>query len=344
MTIQSQPIPAPDEKITPLERPSIKAIPPARDRLQSTILVWIAIPTLCYLTLKTFHSIVTADGWAYLLLDHTMATLVKTTAVSIAFACLVWLLKASTPLGAVCGGMMCLLIAEFSQGLAKQSLFQSGITPLALLFVLTFIATRLGRKQKAAAGLAEGRKGRSAAQVVANLGTAALFSSLWGENISGWLFTVRSGSFGFAYSGREGHILYMHVLWLPMLAALAEATADTVSSEIGQAFGGQPILLTTLRRVPPGTDGAVTLLGTLAGVAAAAVVALSAIPAMGLSLSECAVALTAGVAGLFFDSLLGATVERRGWLGNDLVNLSSTAFAAALSLLLLRLTQPILRN
>jgi uncharacterized membrane protein len=50
----------------------------------------------------------------------------------------------------------------------------------------------------------------------------------------------------------------------------------------------------------------------------------------------------AGIGGLFFDSLLGATVERKGWIGNDLVNFTSTAFAAALSLLAIGFAQPYL--
>jgi uncharacterized membrane protein len=58
---------------------------------------------------------------------------------------------------------------------------------------------------------------------------------------------------------------------------------------------------------------------------------------MGMSARECLVAFVAGVLGLFFDSLLGATMERRGWLGNDLVNFSSTAFAAVVSLAAIRL-------
>jgi uncharacterized protein (TIGR00297 family) len=113
-----------------------------------------------------------------------------------------------------------------------------------------------------------------------------------------------------------------------VIAALAEATADTVSSEIGQAFGGTPFMLTTLRRVAPGTDGAISLKGTLAGIAAAAIISATGAPALGMSSAECAVAFAAGVAGLFFDSLLGATLERRGYLGNDLVNFASTLFAA----------------
>ena len=44
-----------------------------------------------------------------------------------------------------------------------------------------------------------------------------------------------------------------------------------------------------------------------------------------------------GVFGLFFDSLLGATLERRGWLNNDTVNFLSTAGAAAFALALLAL-------
>jgi uncharacterized protein (TIGR00297 family) len=120
-----------------------------------------------------------------------------------------------------------------------------------------------------------------------------------------------------------------------MLAALAEATADTVSSEIGQAFGGTPFLLTTFRRVPPGTDGAMSLLGTAAGALAAAIVAATGMFAMRMTLAQTTIAFTGGIAGLFFDSLLGATVERKGWLGNDLVNFSSTVFAAAVALALM---------
>ncbi len=64
--------------------------------------------------------------------------------------------------------MICLLLV-FWMGRFEDSPLRSGLTPLVLLFVLTFLATRLGRQRKARAGLAEERRGRSAAQVIANL-------------------------------------------------------------------------------------------------------------------------------------------------------------------------------
>lgn len=171
----------------------------------------------------------------------------------------------------------------------------TSLAALVALFVMTFAATKYGRLKKEARGLGEARRGRRASQIVANLGVAALCAAM-GE-----------------YGG--------------CIAALAEAAADTVSSEIGQAAGGSAWLVTSLQRVPAGMDGGVSLLGTVAGVGAAGVVV--AVGALHHALwPEKAPVFVAACAGLFFDSLLGATLERWGWMGNDLVNFASTLFAA----------------
>jgi uncharacterized protein (TIGR00297 family) len=94
-------------------------------------------------------------------------------------------------------------------------------------------------------------------------------------------------------------------------------------------------MMTTLRTVEPGTDGAVSLVGTLAGVAAAVIVAFAGSLAIGDGTAVFWISCAGAVFGLFFDSLLGATLERRGWLNNDAVNFLSTASAAAFALGLL---------
>jgi uncharacterized protein (TIGR00297 family) len=196
--------------------------------------------------------------------------------------------------------------------------WHTALIPMLAVFVLADISTRLGREQKLRLGTAEPHKRRSASQVAANLGVAGLACD-------GLAQSMLVGSNWFSHTAPD-------LLLAAGLAALAEAAADTVSSEIGQILGGRPRMITTLRRVDPGTDGGLSLVGTLAGVASAAIVAAVGTWAMGGERTMFAVSCAGGVFGLFFDSLLGATLERRGWLNNDAVNFLSTASAAVFAL------------
>src|SRR5262249_54101485 len=117
---------------------------------------------------------------------------------------------------------------------------------LLAVFALTFGATRVGTARKQRLRSVERRSGRSASQVAANLGVAAIVALLAPAN---WQVLA--------------------------LAALAEAAADTSSSEIGLAFPGKTVLITSGKAVKPGIDGAISLHGTLAALIAAAVLALS---------------------------------------------------------------------
>lgn len=275
-----------------------KAIPQARDRWQSQALVLVVGSVLVMesipIVMLSLHPLI-AGNWV-----------LRTGIVSLTFAMVVWALRAATPAAAFFGGVICLSVTLQTEHPGSLAEIHSGLTPLVALFVLTFLATKAGKTKKARIGAAESRRGRNAAQIIANLGAASLAMDLP-------LFA---------------HPLLHQQAAVMLLGVLAEATADTVSSEIGAAFGGRPFLLTTFRRVDAGTDGAISTLGTLSGCVGAALVTTTGAWSMGLSFREASAAFAGGVLGLLFDSLLGATLERRGWLGNDWVNFASTVAGA----------------
>jgi uncharacterized protein (TIGR00297 family) len=97
-------------------------------------------------------------------------------------------------------------------------------------------------------------------------------------------------------------------------------------------------LITTFRLVPAGTDGALTVAGTLAGLAAALLVAQFSRLALPIENIGVAMIAAAGFLGMLVDSLLGAIVQRRGWLGNDAVNLLGTASAPMLAIGITKVT------
>ena len=109
-----------------------------------------------------------------------------------------------------------------------------------------------------------------------------------------------------------GYLAFPSPLWYATgIGAVAASTADTWATEIGTLFGGEPISLTSGRKVPPGTSGGVTLVGTLAGAGGALFIAAMATLA-NWPVPFAAVAL-GGMAGTLADSLLGATLQARRW-------------------------------
>jgi len=203
------------------------------------------------------------------------------------------------------GGMVCFVLFGCVGPGAFAALFS--------VFAITWLATRMGRVRKLRLGTAERRDGRTASQVLANLGIATLCAVM------------------FAWTGSRYFLL-------AMAAALAEAAADTVSSECGQARSESAYLITTFELVPAGTDGGITWVGTLTGAGAALLVSAVCL-LTGMRDHWIWIPVVSGVLGMLADSYLGALVERRGWMGNDAVNFTSTAIAAAIAAGLLGLTE-----
>ena len=220
---------------------------------------------------------------------------------AIGFAMLARLMGTVTDGGAM-AGVLVAFVLMVSAGF-------SGLVPLLTLFALTVVSTRIGYARKQRLGVAERRRGRKASQVLANLSAAALCALpvVWLPKFSG-------------------------VLLLAAMAALAEAAADTVSSELGQATASSAYMITDFRPAAIGTNGAISVEGTLSGCIAASIVAWASAFAGIVPWQWTPIVALAGVGGMFLDSVLGATWENAGKMGNDSVNFVSTVFAADLAL------------
>jgi uncharacterized protein (TIGR00297 family) len=245
-----------------------------------------------------------------------------TIGLSALLALVTWRMRAATPAAALTGALITASLM-FSTAVVPYEPWHTALIPTLAVAALAFVATLAGRRKKERLGTAEGRRGRSASQVAANLGLAALVSS---SPVQSWLMDSR---------WVPHHAATPAMLFALAVAALAEAAADTVSSEIGQVLGGRPRMITSLKSVDPGRDGAITLVGSLVGVVAAAVVAYAGMWAFGGGWILFEVSCAGAIFGLFFDSLLGATLEERGLLNNDAVNFLSTASAAGVTLAML---------
>ncbi len=112
------------------------------------------------------------------------------------------------------------------------------------------------------------------------------------------------------------------------IASVATANGDTLASEIGETSGSKPRMITTLKETEPGVDGGVTPLGEAASIAGALIIGiLATVTGMTGPFGIVAGAI-GGFLGTNFDSFLGATLQRRGLLSNNGVNLAATSFGA----------------
>ena len=175
---------------------------------------------------------------------------------------------------------------------------------IILFLIMSLLATRYSKKYKKSLGEFEGR--RTSKNVISN-GVVACFMAAFG----GYYLPFVGGFIG----------------------AVATATSDTLASEIGVKH--QPRLITTFQKVEPGTNGAISVLGTLSGIAGAIIIGIASyfLGILTNPFLAILVSVVSGTVGCFTDSILGAVFENSGYLTNEHVNLIATIIGAIVGIL-----------
>lgn len=201
------------------------------------------------------------------------------------------------------------LIHAFILGvLVWGTLGWAGYAVVLFYFLVGSGVTRIGKAQKEAAGIAEARGGARGPE------------NVWGSAATGTVCAIAT-----LFLPPSAQVF----LLLGYVASFSTKLSDTTASEVGKAYGQRTFLITTLKPVPRGTEGAVSLEGTLAGVAASIVIALvgwgvGLITPVGIVWCAIAAFIATNI-----ESLIGATLQSRyAWLTNEVVNGINTAIGA----------------
>jgi uncharacterized protein (TIGR00297 family) len=197
-----------------------------------------------------------------------------------------------------------------------------------LLVVFYFIVgsgvTFIGKAQKEALGIAEARSGARGA------------GNVWGSALVGAICALLV--LGLNWQNLAIEIIpistqLIGLLTLGFVASFCTKLSDTCGTEIGKAYGQRTFLITTLKPVPRGTEGAVSLEGTIAGVVGSIAIAvvgwlLGLISPIGIGI--CAIAAFVATT---IESLIGATIEDKvSFLTHDVVNILNTLIGAIVAI------------
>lgn len=202
-----------------------------------------------------------------------------------------------------------------------------GYLVVGFYFIVGSAVTRIGIAEKEAAGIAEKRSGaRGPENVWGSALTATLCAvGVWvadrilGLNAGGIFFATHSAALWTPQS----------LLLLGYVASFSTKLSDTTASEVGKLYGKRTFLITTLQPVPKGTEGAVSLEGTIAGVVASVAIALVGYFVGLIDLTGLALCVVAAFIATTAESLIGATIQEKvSWMTNEVVNAINTTIGA----------------
>jgi uncharacterized protein (TIGR00297 family) len=189
-----------------------------------------------------------------------------------------------------------------------------GYAVVMFYFLVGSSITKVGMKQKEAEGIAEKRSGVRGPE------------NVWGSALIGAICAI---AFYFAPESWQQFCILGYV------ASFATKLSDTCASEIGKAYGKNTFLVTTLKPVPRGTEGAISLEGTLAGILASIAIAVLAFGIGMINWLGVLICIISAFIATYIESLIGATLQDKfDWLTNEIVNIINTFFGAVIAIAL----------
>jgi uncharacterized protein (TIGR00297 family) len=194
------------------------------------------------------------------------------------------------------------------------SLGWRGYAVVMFYFLFGSGVTRIGMKQKEAEGIAEKRSGQRGPE------------NVWGSALTATICALLTLFVDSAWQS---------LLLLGYVASFSTKLSDTTASEVGKAYGKSTFLITTLKPVPRGTEGAISLEGTLAGIVGSLLIAVLAWGLGMIDVSGIGLCAIAAFIATNIESLIGATLQNQwDWLTNEVVNGSNTFIGAAIAIFL----------
>ena len=190
-----------------------------------------------------------------------------------------------------------------------------GYAVMIFYFLAGSAVTRVGMKQKEEAGIAEKRSGARGPE------------NVWGSALVGAICALAVYVLAVAPFAWTPNVIFL--LLLAYVASISTKLSDTFATEIGKAYGKRTFLITTLKPVERGTEGAVSLEGTLAGVLGSALLAGVGWIVGLITPIDVLYCLIAAFVATTIESLIGATIEEKvPWLTHDVVNVINTLIGA----------------
>ncbi|QIZ72649.1 TIGR00297 family protein [Oxynema aestuarii] len=190
-----------------------------------------------------------------------------------------------------------------------------GYAVVMFYFLVGSAVTRVGMAQKEAAGIAEKRSGARGPE------------NVWGSALTGILCAFGVLALRLLAPSAQGAIA---LLLLAYVASFSTKLSDTVASEVGKVYGRRTFLITTLKPVAPGTEGAVSLEGTLAGMGGSIAIAVLGWAVNLIDGTGVLFCVIAAFIATNAESAIGATVQGKvDWMTNEVVNGINTAIGAS---------------